>query len=181
MKYPVVVKRSKRKTLSLMVTREQQVLVRAPLFLSAADVEAFILRHEEWIETQIGRQKERLEREKSLMLTPERIEELKEKARTVLAERVRYYGALMRLRPSRVGITLARTRWGSCSGKNSLNFSFRLILLPPEAVDYVVVHELAHIRIKNHGAAFYREVETYLPDYRRRIALLREAQIRLGL
>ena len=71
-------------------------------------------------------------------------------------------------------ITSARKRFGSCSGKNSLCFSYWLMLYPQEAVDYVIVHELAHIVHKNHSAAFYRLIGQYLPDYRERIKMLKQ-------
>ena len=79
----------------------------------------------------------------------------------------------MGLTPAGISITGAEKRFGSCSGKNRLCFSWRLMLYPPEAVDYVVVHELAHIRHKNHGRDFYALVASILPDYRQREALLR--------
>ena len=71
-------------------------------------------------------------------------------------------------------ITGAEHRFGSCSGKDSLCFSYRLADYPPEAVEYVVVHELAHIREKNHGPRFYALVEGALPDYKAREKLLRQ-------
>ena len=75
--------------------------------------------------------------------------------------------------PTGMRITGARTRFGSCSGKNSICFSWRLMAYPQEAVDYVVVHELAHILHKNHGPAFYQCIESVLPDWRQRRALLK--------
>ena len=63
--------------------------------------------------------------------------------------------------------------FGSCSGKNRLSFSLYLMAYPETAIEYVVVHELAHIRHHDHSPAFYREVEAYLPDWRARRALLR--------
>ena len=80
----------------------------------------------------------------------------------------------MGLTPAGVRITGAQKRFGSCSGQNRLCFSWRLMLYPPEAIDYVVVHELAHIHHHNHGPAFYALVEQYMPDYRQRQALLRQ-------
>ena len=80
----------------------------------------------------------------------------------------------MGLTPTGVRITGARRRFGSCSAKNSLCFSWRLMLYPQAAVDYVVVHELAHIAHKNHGPAFYACIAAVLPDYKARIRLLKD-------
>mgnify|MGYP000808458108 FL=1 len=66
-----------------------------------------------------------------------------------------------------------KIRWGSCSTKGNLNFNWKLVLMPPEILDYVVVHELAHIRHHDHSPAFYAEVERYLPDWRARRELLK--------
>ena len=79
----------------------------------------------------------------------------------------------MELKPAGIKITSAQKRFGSCSGKNSICYSWRLMLYPPEAIDYVVVHELAHIVHKNHSAKFYALVAKYLPDYKERENLLR--------
>lgn len=181
MDYTLIVQRSKRRTLSLSIAKDGKVLVKAPLFLKNEEIEPFVRKHEAWIAKQLFLWKERAEREATLMLTPERTAILKQKALVYLGSRVRHYSERMGVSPTGVKITSARTRWGSCSAKNSLCFSFRLILLDPEAIDYVVVHELAHIRVKNHGPGFYREVERYLPDYRRRIDLLKEGQRKIGL
>ena len=78
-----------------------------------------------------------------------------------------YYGV------TGVKITTARKRYGSCSGKNSLCFSCFLMLCPEEAIDLVVVHELCHIQVKNHGPDFYALLEQVLPDWRERKKLLR--------
>lgn len=98
----------------------------------------------------------------------------------LLCERVRLYAAQMGVVPAAVKVNSAAARWGSCSGKNSLNFSWRLILAHPDAIDYVVVHELAHIREHNHSPAFWRVVAAVLPDYKRRQALLAALQKRLS-
>ncbi len=98
-----------------------------------------------------------------------------------LTKRVQYYCKVMGLAPSAVKISSAHTRWGSCSGKNSLNFSWRLVLAHPDAVDYVVVHELAHIRQHNHSAAFWQLVKRVLPDYKRREEILKELHRQLAV
>lgn len=83
--------------------------------------------------------------------------------------------------PAGVSVTGARTRWGSCSGKNRLNFSFRLCYAPLEAVDYVILHELAHTREHNHSPRFWRLVEERMPGYRRAEEQLRALQRELWL
>ncbi|MDD4716451.1 MAG: M48 family metallopeptidase [Oscillospiraceae bacterium] len=107
-------------------------------------------------------------------LSPVQIAYLKQKAAFVLPKRVYHYSKLMGVSPTGIKITAAATRWGSCSPQNSLCFSCRVMLLPEETVDSIIVHELAHIRVKNHSADFYQEVEAYLPDYQDRIAPLRK-------
>ena len=78
--------------------------------------------------------------------------------------------------PQQVRITSAKTRWGSCSAKGGLNFSWRLLLAPPEAVDYVVVHELAHLVEFNHSPRFWAIVKGILPDYKARRQSLKAVQ-----
>lgn len=156
-------------------------MVKAPSFLNDEEINVFVQKHRAWIVKHLALWKERIKREKALMLTPEKIAALKKHARIYLNDRVQYYSKVMNLHPTGVKITSAKTRWGSCSPKNSLCFSYRLMLLPPDAIDYVVVHELAHIREKNHGPNFYREIAKYLPNYQKRIALLKESQRKIGL
>ena len=162
----------KRKTLSLTVRPDLTVLVKAPRGLSKTEIERFVLSHETWIENAKQRQKKRAETEKKL--TEQRIAELRALAAAELPRRVAYFAEILGVQPTGVKITSAKTRFGSCSGKNSLCFSWRLMLYPPEAVDYVVVHELAHIKEKNHSAAFYKVVESVLPDYKARVKMLKE-------
>jgi hypothetical protein len=87
---------------------------------------------------------------------------------------IKTYTLRMGVKPTKLTITSARTRWGSCSGKNALSFSFRLALCRPSAVEYVVVHELCHILHKNHSKAFWAEVEKNFPDFRLEKAYLKK-------
>lgn len=83
----------------------------------------------------------------------------------VLSRRTEDYAVRTGFRPSGVRIGSARTCWGSCSGKNRLNYSWKLILVPPEQIDYVIVHELAHTVEHNHSPRFWALVGQVLPDY----------------
>ena len=158
--------RSSRRTLSLEVTRELTVLVRAPLSMPLREIERLVEKHEEWIERQMERQ--RLRGEMCPEPTPEEQQAMIARAKRELPEKVARYAAVMGVHPAGITITGARKRYGSCSGKNRLCFTWRLMACPDEAIDCVVVHELAHIVHKNHGPQFYDLVESVLPDYHER-------------
>lgn len=164
--------RSGRRTLAVEVTKDGRVVVRAPLRLSQKRIDAFLREHEAWISKHLEIQKKR--RENHPEPTQEQREAFIRSAKEILPAKVERYGAAMGLRPTGITITGARKRFGSCSAKNRICFSWRLMMYPEEAVDYVVVHELAHIRHKDHSRAFYACVEEMLPDWRERRAMLRE-------
>ena len=166
MNYTLV--RSNRKTLCVSITPEGEVVVRAPQRLASREIDRFVAVHAEWIAEHM--EKVRLRAEKY----PEPDEaERAERAKAVLPPLVEKHAKRMGVLPAGVKITGARRRFGSCSGKNSLCFSLYLMRYPMEAIEYVVVHELAHIREKNHGHAFYAVVAAEMPDYKARAALLK--------
>ena len=147
--------RSRRRTVALQVDQSGSVIVRAPMTLPEEEIRTFVEKHETWIHRQQQRQvRYRAEHPEP---TPQEQEALRQQAKTLLPQRVAYWAGVMGVRPTGIRITSARTRFGSCSGKNSLCFSLYLMAYPPEAIEYVVVHELAHIRHKNHSPAFYAE------------------------
>lgn len=163
--------RSNRRTMALEV-RDGRVLVRAPQRIPHTRIEAFVQEHEAWIEKSLAKQQARREAHPE----PDEAQraEYIRRAKALLPERVAYYANVMGLHPAGVTITGARTRFGSCSSKGRLCFSWRLMQYPAEAIDYVVVHELAHLVHRNHGPEFYALIERYLPDYKARRKLLRE-------
>jgi predicted metal-dependent hydrolase len=101
-------------------------------------------------------------------------------AKWYLTERVARFAGLMGVSPGAVKINGAKTRWGSCSAKRSLNFSWRLALADDGVMDYIVVHELAHITEMNHSARFWAVVAGVLPDYKERQKRLKALQRRLN-
>ena len=92
----------------------------------------------------------------------------------MLPLRTAVYAEVMGVTPAKVRISSAKTRWGSCSAKGNLNFNALLMLMPKEVIDYVVVHELCHLREMNHSDRFYREIARVMPDYEERQRWLRE-------
>jgi len=97
-----------------------------------------------------------------------------QQAKTIFAERVGYWSARTGLKPTRLGLSSARTRWGSCSSKGSVNLSWRLVMAPLAALDYVIVHELVHLNIHNHSKAFWSAVAGIYPDYKNQRAWLKQ-------
>ena len=98
----------------------------------------------------------------------------RELARALCTERAEYYARRMDVTYGRIAIKNTKTRWGSCSSLGNLNFHWKLALMPPAILDYVVVHELAHRKEMNHSPRFWAEVEKILPDYKERRGWLRE-------
>ncbi|MDR1330150.1 MAG: M48 family metallopeptidase [Oscillospiraceae bacterium] len=101
-------------------------------------------------------------------------------AKRVLTAKTLEFAKQMGVTPLAVKINGANTRWGSCSAKRSINFSWRLIMAGGDVVDYVVVHELAHITEMNHSPRFWEIVAGVLPDYKARQTRLKELQARLN-
>lgn len=105
----------------------------------------------------------------------------KKQARTVLTERVAFFARSHGFEPKKLQISSARTRWGSCSAKGTLSFTWRLVMAPLEVIDYVVVHELCHLKEMNHSKVFWTQVETILPDYRGRRQWLKKYGAKMQL
>lgn len=167
----IEIRRSKRRTVSLEVTTDTKVIVRVPLKFPERDVPEILSRHKKWIEKAL----ERVCAKKEMYpeLTEEEKMSLKESAKAIIPVKVRYYSELTGLIPTGIKITSAEKRFGSCSGKNSLCFSYLLMRYPETCIDYVVLHEIAHIKIHNHSKEFYNFIERYMPDYRERVKMLK--------
>lgn len=93
------------------------------------------------------------------------IKEYKRLAQEWIPKRTYELAREIGVEPLSVRVNSAKTRWGSCSGKNALNFSWRLILADRDTIDYVIIHELCHIRHHNHSIAFWKMVEGFVPHY----------------
>lgn len=166
--------RSGRKTIAIQVKPDGQVIVRSPYSVSKKRVEHFLMEKSEWIKAQ--QEKLREVQENQYMITDEMRQRGIHMAKKLIPERVDYYAGIMGVSYGRITIREQKTRWGSCSSRGNLNFNWKLVLMPEGALDYVVVHELAHRSEMNHSKAFWKIVEQILPDYRERKALLARAE-----
>ena len=162
--------RSDRRTLALQV-KDGEVLVRAPRRVTEAQIQAFVAAHEAWIASTLEKQQRRA----ALHPEPTQAERAAyiQKAKAILPERVAHYSRIMGLSPTSIRITSEKTRFGGGGSNGHICFSWRLMQYPPEAIDYVVVHELAHLKHLNHSPAFHALVASVLPDHKQRRALLR--------
>jgi len=212
--------RSKRKTLSIKISKDAELLVKAPLYLSEHIIKDYINSKKDWI-LEKQRMVKRFNDKKSKfslnygdkvlfrgkeytircdfknkiyfqddsLYLPSNLKESDVKlfiiklykllAKKHLNERVNHYKNIMRVSPKLVKVNSASTRWGSCSSKGSLNFSWKIIFAKDEQIDYVVVHELAHMKELNHSKYFWDEVRFVLPDYKQRQNQLRKIEYRL--
>lgn len=155
--------RSGRKSLTIQVKTDGSVVVRAPLRLAKYRIERFVTEHEDWIRTQ--QKKVEKYREQVHVITEEERRDGILRARKIFPERTAYFAKCMGVTYNRITIREQKTRWGSCSSAGNLNFNWKLVLMPPELLDYVVVHELAHRKEMNHSPRFWAIVERELPDY----------------
>lgn len=194
--------RSDRRTISLIITAEGELVVRAPRRSSLASIQQVIRERADWIERNIARIKDQprgiseplhegsqvwLRGEPHTLLFKGGLTPLTDKvillrrtadiaagaekwfraeARRYLTLRTDELSAQTGFRCSGLRITSARTRWGSCSAKNSLSFTWRIIMAPPKVIDYLIVHELAHTIQKNHSPAYWNLVAAVMQDYK---------------
>ena len=210
--------RSRRKTVAIIVEHSGDLVVRAPLRTSKAQIEEFVAHKAKWIarkQAQARKQQDQwqphryedgepfyyLGKTYPLALVERRRPPLaldltgnftldrarqaegeqiftawyREQARILLAERVEEYAGRGGLgKPVGLRITGARTRWGSCGSKGRINFTLRLVMTPLPMIDYVAVHELAHLKELNHSKAFWALVKGVLPDYKSRDRWLKD-------
>ena len=168
--------RSRRKTITIELKSPEELIVRAPLRMSVREIERFVRSKEKWILTHAARLWEREARAASVTgtITKEELIRLKKQAKQILPGIVSVFADRIGVTYGQISVRAQKTRFGSCSAKGNLSFNCLIMKMPPEIIDYVVVHELCHRKQMNHSTLFWREVEKILPDYRARRKWLRE-------
>lgn len=166
--YNVEVRRSKRKSAAIKITADMQIVVFVPLYVSDNEIERMVISKSKWIDEHMLKVQSTIdERSKLEKITFEQVKELADQAVEYIPKRVKYYAEKENFVYNKITIKNLVSRWGSCSTKGNLNFNCLLMLMPDYVIDYIVVHELCHLREMNHSEKFWAEVEKIMPDYQR--------------
>ena len=149
------------------VVRGERVIVTAPRGLPKFVISRFVQGKQSWI----VEMQEKVSKIKKEWVVPEHVgdesyERCKERSRRFVRDRLEHYNQHYKLSYNRISIKKMTSRWGSCSSKKNLNFHYRLLFLPIELADYVIVHELCHLQEMNHSLDFWNLVEETIPDHR---------------
>ena len=168
MEYEIIY--SKRRSVGIKI-KDGAVVVTAPHGLDRKTIDGIVKKHSDWIYNAIEREKKK--REAEPQLSDEEVKILRRSAREYFNKKCADYARIMGLEYNRITITGAKTRFGSCSSKGRISYSYRLMLYPEAARDYVVVHELAHLVEMNHSKRFYDVIEKFMPDYKERKRMLK--------
>lgn len=174
---PYTLKRHPRsKGVRMSVSEESALTVTAPRWVPNYFIERAVKEKEEWILKTFAyfarSPKALTQRERRALY-----EKHKEEARELISRRLEYFNNAYGLSWGRVSIRNQKTRWGSCSKKKNLNFHFKLALVPEPLADYVVVHELCHLKEFNHSKKFWELVALTIPDHQARRRELRKHQL----
>lgn len=163
----VVRKNALAKKVSITINSRGAVRATIPWWVSKGNAISFVKDNKIWILDKLAETKDR--KAESLLQLGGKEDYLaeKENARTFVLQKLKQFNQFYGFSFERVAIRDQRTRWGSCSGKRNLNFNYRIIHLPIEHADYLIVHELCHLKQMNHSKDFWELVSQAIPDYRR--------------
>ncbi len=158
--------KSNRKSYAIQIYSKSKIVVRVPLNMTDEEVYNLIDSKRDWIENNLKSYENSTSKLKYLKpLSDYDILKLKDKAKEIIPIKVDYYAKIMGISYNKISIKCQKTRWGSCSSKRNLNFNCLLMLTPDNVIDYIIVHELCHLKEMNHSKRFWNEVKTVLPNY----------------
>ncbi len=171
-----VVRSTRAKNMRITI-RETGVLVTIPYGMSMVSAERYILEKKEWIDRSVLRIQRRVD---GVLKIPKATKkdylEKKTAAHRLVTQSLLEWNTLYKLTWNTVTIKNTSSRWGSCSKKRNLNFNYRIVYLPKNLADYLIVHELCHLQEMNHREGFWKLVEKAIPDYKK----LRKELVRIS-
>ena len=165
--------RSDRKSLAIQIKGPEEIIIRAPLHMPEKDIWDFVARKWQWIAFHRDKLQESAPARQA-PFTQAQLNAMAEQMMKAIPGRVAYFAGRLGVRYGRITIRNQKTKWGSCSGKGNLNFNCLLALAPAEVLDYVVAHEICHLKEMNHSPRFWALVEGLIPDYKARRQWLKD-------
>jgi len=160
---PVLMERSRKaKRLSISIKPQKGIRVAVPWGISFSKAEQFVRSHVGWIQKHLTKIKDDEENHRKRFGGLHVVD--RKSAREKLLKRIETLSNEYGFVYNKISIRNQRTRWGSCSGKDTISLNVKLVLLPDHLIDYVIMHELLHTRIKNHSRDFWRELDRLLGD-----------------
>ncbi len=155
------------KNLSLTIRQDAQIILTAPKYFPLFLIDIFLRKKADWIISKLNH----CEIFKNNLLvchSPNDYLKNKEKAIALVETKIKFFNYFYNFSIQSITIKNQRTRWGSCSENKNLNFNYKIIYLPENLVDYVIVHELCHLKEMNHSSAFWALVSLTIPDWKTR-------------
>lgn len=159
-----VIRRKNRKNLRIEVKITGEVIVRSSPYTSMEKIDAFVNKNLEWIK-KVQQEYSKQYHYRRIVTKAER-KQMKNDALPAMEVLTEKYAGIMGVSPKSVKITEAEKRWGSCSSKDTICYSYRVWPLSQRCKEYIVIHELAHLREFNHSKDFYKLISRYMPDYK---------------
>lgn len=161
-------KSDRAKHVRITVKKDQSVILTIPHRMKESEGRAFAESKQAWIEEALAKMRKRPQPPFAVPQGSVReYRKHKEAARELILSRLEHFNEMYAFIWKNVSIKNTSSRWGSCSKQGNLNFNYRLLFLPQEHADYVVVHELCHLEEFNHSEKFWKLVEKAVPDYRK--------------
>lgn len=202
---PDIITRSNRRTLSLSILKDGQVVIKAPNSMSQDTIEKFVYDKQHWIREKLAQlhqnqvkfeevinlkkfllygnqyslklanvKKIQTSSQDMCIYMPSSTENekilqklknwFKKTAKTILEERLNYISSIIKIKPNQFRISDSKGRWGACNSKGTISLNYRVIMLPPQIIDYVIIHELCHLIEMNHSKRFWTLVSSFMQN-----------------
>lgn len=161
-------KSSRAKRLRITINTEREIIVTIPERISIRYAENFIKEKSAWIENSLEKIRQKVEKHAPSILPRSSKKDFdvnKEKALNLAVKKLEQWNTVYHTRWNKVTIRNTSTRWGSCSKQGNVSFNYKLVYLPEDLLDYLIVHELCHLKEMNHSPKFWKLVERSIPDY----------------
>lgn len=151
------------KSIKLSIYKDGRLVITKPKRVSNSIIEKFIISKAGWIIEKLKKTNNNLSSSKEE--DRKKYQQYKESARNLINKKIDYFNQFYNFKFNRVSIRDQKTRWGSCSRQGNLNFSYRILFLPEELANYIIVHELCHLAEFNHSKDFWSLVSRVIPNY----------------